>query len=54
MAKKKEDDKLAQMEEYLKSAKDLLELHDTDIDELKAEFKEIKSKLKVVLTRMGL
>ena len=54
MAKKKEDKKLEHIEEYFKTAKELLELHDKDIDKLKAEFKEINSKLRTVLSRMGL
>ena len=51
---KKEDTKLEQMEEYLKSAKDLLDMHEDDIEKLKQELNEVRSKLKTVTGRMGL
>ena len=46
--------KIAEMEEYLTSAKDVLEIHDEQLEEVKNSLKELHTKVDRALSRLGI
>ena len=46
--------KIVEMEEYLTSAKDVLEIHDEQLEEVKASLKELHTKVDRALSRLGI
>ena len=47
-------EKFKEMEEYLTTAKDLVVVHDDEIDEIKKDLKDISSKIDRALSRLGI
>ena len=46
--------KIAEMEEYLTSAKDVLEIHDEQLEEVKNSLKELHTKVDRAMSRLGI
>ena len=46
--------KIAEMEEYLTSAKDVLEIHDEQLEDINSSLEELHAKIDRALSRLGI
>ena len=46
--------KMTEMEEYLTSAKDILEIHDDQLEDINSSLKELHTKVDRALSRLGI